>query len=171
MLIILGGLPGTGKSTVARLVAARTGAVWLRVDSLEQAIRDSWLRPADVGDAGYRAAGAAAADNLRLGLTVIADSVNPVEPSRAGWRAVAAGSSARFLQVELVCSDAAEHRRRVEGRVPDIAGLVQPDWARVQARAYEPWVGADLVLDTASMSAEAAAERVVAAMRAPTMRG
>lgn len=120
MPIILGGLPGTGKSTAARLVAARTGAVWLRIDTIGQAIRDSWLRPADVP----------------------------------------------FLQVELVCGDPAEHRRRVEGRAADVAGLVQPDWARVQAREYEPWAGVDRVLDTASIPPEAAAERVIAAMRA-----
>lgn len=38
MLLIFGGLPGTGKSTIARLLAARLGAVWLRIDSIEQAL-------------------------------------------------------------------------------------------------------------------------------------
>ncbi|SMF77109.1 Predicted kinase [Tistlia consotensis] len=164
MLVILGGLPGSGKSTVARLAAARLGAVLLRIDSIEQAIRESWLRPADVADAGYRAAGAAAADNLRLGRTVIADSVNPVELSRAGWRAVAEGCSAPFLEVEVVCSDPAEHRRRVESRRPDIAGLALPDWDKVTARDYEPWPNVGLRLDTAVLSAEAAAARLVAAV-------
>ena len=37
-LLIFGGLPGTGKSTIARLLAARLGAVWLRIDSIEQAL-------------------------------------------------------------------------------------------------------------------------------------
>lgn len=38
MLIVMGGLPGTGKTTLARLLAARIGAVHLRVDTIEQAI-------------------------------------------------------------------------------------------------------------------------------------
>ncbi|GKV79057.1 hypothetical protein PEC106568_42300 [Pectobacterium carotovorum subsp. carotovorum] len=38
MLIILGGLPGTGKSTIARLLASRLNAVWLRIDSIEQSL-------------------------------------------------------------------------------------------------------------------------------------
>jgi predicted kinase len=39
MLIIFSGLPGSGKSTVAKIVAKRLGAVYLRVDTVEQAIR------------------------------------------------------------------------------------------------------------------------------------
>jgi predicted kinase len=41
VLIILAGLPGTGKTTIARLLARRLGAVHVRIDSIEQAIRDS----------------------------------------------------------------------------------------------------------------------------------
>lgn len=165
MLIILGGLPATGKTTVARLVAARLWAVHLRIDSLEQAIRDSFLAPDDVADAGYRAAFAVAVDNLRLGHRVIADSVNPIELSRAAWRAAAEQAEAPFVEIELVCSDAAEHRRRVETRVADMPGQSLPDWAAVEQRDYEPWTRPRLVLDTATMGAEAAAERVVAAAR------
>ncbi|HEY6734138.1 MAG TPA: AAA family ATPase, partial [Roseiarcus sp.] len=41
MLIVFAGLPGTGKSSVARELAGKLDAVWLRIDSIEQAIRDS----------------------------------------------------------------------------------------------------------------------------------
>lgn len=41
MLIILGGLPGSGKSTVAQALARRIGACYLRVDTIEQAIASS----------------------------------------------------------------------------------------------------------------------------------
>ena len=83
MLLIFGGLSGTGKSTIARLLAARLGAVWLRIDSIEQAlIRAKTVTLHDIGPAGYLVAYAIAADNLRLGNVVIADSVNPIAITR-----------------------------------------------------------------------------------------
>ena len=40
MLFIFSGLPGVGKSTVAREVAKRLKAVYVRADTIEQAMRD-----------------------------------------------------------------------------------------------------------------------------------
>ena len=78
MLIIFAGLPGTGKSKLANELARRIGATFLRIDSIEQAITGSSLRIHPVEDAGYLVGYALAEDNLRLGGTVIADSVNPI---------------------------------------------------------------------------------------------
>src|SRR5579872_7432462 len=80
VLIVFAGLPGTGKSTIAQQLAERLDAVYVRIDSIEQAIRASGVLPdgADIGPAGYMAAYRLAADNLRLGRAVIADSVNPL---------------------------------------------------------------------------------------------
>ena len=38
MLIVFAGLPGTGRSSVARELAGKLDAVWLRIDSIQQAI-------------------------------------------------------------------------------------------------------------------------------------
>ena len=38
MLVIFAGLPGTGKTSIARDLARELGAVYLRIDSIEQAI-------------------------------------------------------------------------------------------------------------------------------------
>jgi hypothetical protein len=76
MLIAFGGLPGTGKTTVAQKLARELAAVYLRIDTLEQAFNTSVSGQADIGPAGYLAAYAIAGENLRLGSSVVADSVN-----------------------------------------------------------------------------------------------
>ncbi len=55
VLVVLGGLPGTGKTTVARAAVRRPGAVLVRVDTVEQALRDAGLG-GDLGALGYAAA-------------------------------------------------------------------------------------------------------------------
>ena len=154
MLIILGGLPATGKTTIGRELARQIGAVFLRIDSIEQAIRDSAIAGDRVDDAGYRVGYAVAEDNLRAGRTVVADSVNPIATTRGGWRAVASRAGARAIEVELVCSDRVAHRARVDARIPDIPGHRVPTWQEVADREYEPWHGDRLIIDTAVVRAE-----------------
>lgn len=159
MLIVFGGLPGTGKTTLARLIARERRATYLRIDSIEQAIRESGMLAGDVGPSGYLVAYALAEANLALGQDVVADSVNPLGITREAWRRVAANASVPCVEVEVVCSDPVEHRRRLETRETDVAGLQLPSWDAVQQRDYEAWDRPRLVLDTAGRSiVEASAE-------------
>ena len=146
MLIALGGLPAVGKSTLARSLARRIGAVHLRVDTIEQAMRNAGFTVS--GPEGYLAARDLAEDNLRIGHTVIVDSVNPVAITREYWRETAARLTVELVEIEVVCSDKRQHRRRVESRTTDIPGLVLPTWQQVVDRDYEPWTTAH-VIDTA----------------------
>jgi predicted kinase len=167
MLIILSGRSGTGKTTIARAAATQLGAVHVRIDSIEQAIHSSALAPASIDDAGYRVGYAIAADNLRLGRTVIADSVNPIALTRDAWRDVARRCGVAAIEVEVVCSDRAEHKRRVETRASDIDGHRLPSWADVTARDYEPWDRQRIVLDTAAASVQHSVNVLGAALHRP----
>lgn len=162
-LVVFGGLPGVGKTTIASRLAAEIGAVFLRIDVIEMALHDEGV---EVEGQGYAVAYALAESNLRLGQTVIADSVNPIPLTREAWRAVAARAGARLVEVEVVCSDTAAHRRRVEERVTDLPGFVPPTWAEVVDRDYQPRDDDRLVIDTASMSAGDGVERVLARITA-----
>jgi predicted kinase len=154
MLIVFGGLPGVGKTAIARELASQLGAVHLRVDSIEQAIRDSGVASRSLDDAGYRVGYAVAEDNLRIGRTVIADSVNPLSVTRDAWVSVANRAQEDVIEIEVQCSDPEEHRRRVETRATDIAGLRLPTWDDVVCRDYHPWHRERVVVDTANCSME-----------------
>lgn len=158
MLIVLSGLPGTGKTTLGRELARSLSAVFLRIDSIEQSLRNAGWR---VEGEGYAAAQVLAEDNLRLGHLVIADCVNPWPLTRAAWSAVAERAGVPSLDVEVVCSDVSEHRRRVENRSADILGNQLPTWREVVERDYRPWERDRLVIDTASVSVEEAVKEIL----------
>ncbi|MBN2978473.1 AAA family ATPase [Pseudomonas lactucae] len=157
MLIIFSGLPGTGKTTIARELAHRIGAVYLRIDVIEQTLRDAGILP---GASGYDVANALALSNLRLGHTVIADCVNPVRDSRAAFTSSAAAAGVALIDIQVVCSDVQEHQRRVETRESDIAGLTPPTWQSVLTHEYEAWADAPLTIDTARMTSADAVESI-----------
>jgi predicted kinase len=163
-LIVFAGLPGTGKSSIARALAIETGAVWLRIDTIEQAIRESGVAPGTMDDAGYRAAYAVAHDNLRLGHDVIGDSVNPWMLTRNAWREAGRRAGAHVVEIETICTDVEEHKRRVETRVSEVAALILPDWHAVIGRDYHPWDRDHLTIDTAGRSIEACVKLVLAAL-------
>ncbi|WP_421362771.1 AAA family ATPase [Agrobacterium rosae] len=155
MLIIFGGLPGSGKSTIAQALAIRLQATYLRLDTIEQAIRSSACSAAgaEVGPAGYVVLYKVAADNLRLGRTVIADSVNSIEITRAAFRATATEANRKFIEVEVTCSDKIMHRHRAESRVSTVEGLIPPTWEQIEARTFEPWAP-DRRIDTSLLSVD-----------------
>ena len=156
-LIVLGGLPGTGKTTVARPLARALGAAYLRIDTIEQALVASGELAAPPRSAGYVAGHALAREQLANGVDVVAECVNPLKITRDAWRA----GGSRVLEVELVCSDPGEHRARVEGRSTDIAGLRLPTWREVVEREYEPWDRDRLVVDTATTSPAGCVELIL----------
>ncbi len=150
MLYIFGGLPATGKSELSTYLARTLSAVHLRVDTIEQAMRDRGITVDR--DQGYVVAYRIARDNLQLGLDVVSDSVNPLDITRDAWRRVAIDTDVHFLEIEVICSDKDEHRRRVETRRAQVRGLVLPDWQAVLDREYHEWDDARIVIDTAGQT-------------------
>ena len=91
---------------------------------------------------------------------MIADSVNPLALTRDAWVEVAKRTQVKTFEVEVVCSDPVEHRRRVESRIADIPGLRLPTWEEVVSREYHPWDREHLVIDTAGRTVEESVDLV-----------
>src|SRR5262249_50428078 len=120
-LYVFAGLPGVGKTSLARSLAQHLHAAHIRIDTIEQALKD--LYSVQVQGEGYGLSYRIAADILQSGTDVVADSCNPIELTRRAWEQVATDTGAAFVNIEARCSDGREHRRRVETRVSDVPGL------------------------------------------------
>ena len=164
VLVVVGGLPATGKSTVASALARQAGFAFVRVDRIEQAIIDTAGLRQPLGPVGYTVAYGVAAEQLRHGVSVVAECVNPLGVTRDAWRDVAAGHGARLVEVELVCTDQAAHREQAQTREVDIPGLRLPDWEQITSREYEPWNRGHLVIDTATRTPAEAVAAILAAI-------
>ncbi len=155
-LIVVSGLPATGKTTVASAVARARPATFVRIDTIEQTIVKHTELAQPLGPVGYEVGYALTRQQLRLGLDVVAECVNPLRITRDAWRRTAADAEADIAEVEMICSDPGEHRRRAENRSIDVPGLVLPTWQDILEREYEPWDRPHLVLDTTQLSAQEA---------------
>jgi len=165
MLIVLSGLPGVGKTTIARELARRLIAVHVRIDSIEEGIRRSAAHAsAPMDDAGYLAGYAVAEDNLRLGHTVIADSVNPWPLTRDAWTEVARRAGTKSIDIEIVCSDERAHEHRLTSRAVDPPGLKPLTFQEVLARDYRHWTRDHVIVDTARKSVQECVDEILAAI-------
>jgi predicted kinase len=150
MLIVLSGLPATGKTALAAAVARELGAVLLSVDPVDSALLSvGFVEPGPPGLAAYAVVGALAELNLGLGATVVVDAVNSVGEAKTFWIELARRSGARLLAVETILSDLHVHRERLAGRVRELS-IAEPTWEAVILRRDEwvAWPFAPLIVDS-----------------------
>ncbi|WP_142140521.1 ATP-binding protein [Acidovorax sp. SLBN-42] len=143
-LVVMAGLPGAGKSTIAEIVGARLGATVVSVDPIESAILRAGI-DADqpTGLAAYLVAEQIAEKELDSGRTVIVDAVNAGEAARLQWRDLADRTDVRLRVIEVVCSDERLHRERLEKRERRLPHLDETTWRAVEQslEGYAAWTG------------------------------
>jgi predicted kinase len=150
MLVVVSGLPGTGKSAIAGALSEATGAPVLGRDLIGAALSRAGVTAAgDPDGVAFDLLGVLAGEQLRVGGAAILDSVGGRDSTRAQWRALAAAHDVPLLVIECVCSDVRIHRERLEGRRRGIPDWYELTWAHVEeARTrYVPWEGQRLMLD------------------------
>jgi predicted kinase len=149
MLIVLSGLPGTGKSAIADGIGRALRLPVVSVDPIESAILRAGIpRSFETGLAAYVVAEALADRNLAAGVGTVIDAVNSVEPARDMWRALARKHGARLRIIECTLPDRVIHEARLAERERGLA-LPEPSWEDVERRRGEwtPWPEPHLTLD------------------------
>ena len=151
MLIVMAGLPASGKSALAARIAGELRCAILSVDPIEAALWRAGIgRDQPTGLAAYVVAEDLAREQLRIGADVIIDAVNDAELARQQWRSLADEQGVDVAFIEVVCTDQEEHRRRLETRRRSLAGFVEPTWNEVRARSagFDGWADARLTIDS-----------------------
>jgi predicted kinase len=151
-LIIISGLPGSGKSTVAESLASKLSVPLFSVDPIESSIIKSGLkRSFETGLAAYLVAETLAGEQLKCGLSVIIDAVNPVQEARDMWHNLVRSQNATLIIIECVL-ESEFHKKRIESRIRNMHGIPEVTWEDVEDRrkTYVPWKEERLVLDTAT---------------------
>jgi len=103
MLIILGGLPGTGKTNHCARTCPPLCAVHVRIDSIEEAILDSGVLSSPINDAGYRVGNAVAADQSPYRQDSDGRLGDPIPLSRDAWLEVANRAQVSAVEIEVTC--------------------------------------------------------------------
>ena len=79
----------------------------MRIDTVEDGLSE--LCGLKIEAEGYRLSYRIIRDNLKLGISAIADSCNTIKITRKEWENVATESGATFYNIEISCSDIREH--------------------------------------------------------------
>jgi predicted kinase len=150
-LILFSGLPGTGKTTLARQTASYFGVPLFAKDRLQSRLRRQGLAERSTPD-GYALILDLADEQLGLGLSTILDAVFPMEGFRRHAAAIARRHQAAFRPVYCFCSDRANWQGRMQSRqqyVPDWTPVGWEEVERLEA-TFQPWAtGSALFLDAA----------------------
>jgi predicted kinase len=144
MLVVMAGLPGAGKSTIAEVIGNRLGYALLSVDPIESAILSAGIdSDQPTGLAAYLVAEAIADAALANGQTIIVDAVNAVDPAREQWVNLAKKHGEQLRFIEVICSDTELHRERLEARDRNLTHLPEPTWHAVEQslEEYADWTG------------------------------
>lgn len=147
--IVMRGFPGTGKSTIARLLAASLHAPLIDRDILRQTAVDVFGNIPQIGHFSYELMFALAQEQLKLGLSVVVDT--PLTYRRTYERCVEIGQmfNTPMLVVHCQCPQEVQ-KRRLEGRKGQVSNFQITSWEEWQQwkTRYEDFDDHGCAIDT-----------------------
>jgi predicted kinase len=147
----MSGLPGCGKTTVARQVAQALGIPLFAKDRIQSLLRQRGLAGRATAD-GYYLLLDMADEQLSLGVSVILDAVFPQAGFRQEAADIASRHGARWRPIDCFCSDELEWRQRLNRRQHAYVPHWSPvGWEEVERMRdlFVPWPpGEALMVDS-----------------------
>jgi predicted kinase len=140
VLALISGMPGTGKTALARRIVRALHIPVFAKDRIQSALRMRGLTGRATAD-GYHLMFDLADEQLSLGLGVVLDAVFPLAEFRLVARDIARRHRVRFRPIYCYCSDESVWRERVGGRRQFVPNWTPVGWAEVERlrEIYEPW--------------------------------
>jgi aminoglycoside phosphotransferase family enzyme/predicted kinase len=158
LLLAVGGLMGTGKSTLARALAESLGLERLATDDIRLELFGASNRPQGFEQGGYSPERRAqvyeemlrrAEARLARGVSVALDATFSTAATREAVRKLAERRKARFLPIICQCpAEVARERIAARRAAGGDASEARPELLDAQRRAFEPPDAAALPLDT-----------------------
>jgi predicted kinase len=139
-LVLFSGLPGTGKTALARRVARHLHIPLLAKDRIQSVLRVRGLADRTTPD-GYHLMFDLADEQLSLGVSVVLDAVFPMEGFRSAACDIARRNNADFCPIYCYCSDQSVWRERMKGREQYVPNWTPVGWEAVERlqAMYESW--------------------------------
>ncbi|MDN3649586.1 AAA family ATPase [Reinekea marina] len=147
-VILICGLPGSGKSTLAEELAKTLGLPLFSKDKLEASIVEHGaLRTELLNGIGYTLLKNLVDEHLERQSSVIVDFIADKNRVNELWPDLL---TKELIAIECICSDKAEHKRRIESRKRNIKGWYELSWVDVVeiSTKYTPLISSRLILDT-----------------------
>lgn len=138
--ILFSGLPGSGKTSLARQLATRLQISLFSKDAIDRVLRDDGLIE-NSSLTGYHLLMDLAEQQLSLHLSTILDAVFPMQGFRKEVSSIVQKQDARLIVIHTYCSDSNTHRQRMTNRVQYHQGWTPKGWEEVERLAsfYEAW--------------------------------
>lgn len=156
-LIVVSGLPCTGKSSIAEALATKYSIPLFTKDWIEATLRHIALGEEAVDNSvetisedGYEIMSMLAMRQLKMGQSAILEGVVQKDSLRQRWRKLSIDYDAHWYVIECICSNELLHKERVLNRHRNIPCWHEVTWERVEmfGGIYSPWKERRLVLDS-----------------------